>query len=392
MATLNTVPGGPARCLVTVPVKDEADQIAQCLRAIAGQHEVQADGIVVLINNTTDATAQVVREVSAGLEVPVHAIEHFFGPAQACAGAARRMGMEYAASLLGSGGVLLTTDADGMVAPDWIAANLWHLRDGVDAVAGRAVLSPADAALIPPALHWADAEECAYATVLDEIAVLLDPQPWDRPPRHVEHSGASIAVGLAAYRRAGGMPASALAEDRHFFEALRRVDARIRHAPEIVVTVSGRTVGRAEGGMADTIRRRLSVLDPYLDGALEPAFPAARRAWLRHCFGRAFDDASARRTIVPMLADATDLTHAEVMAALGMMFRGEGWAYLEDQSARLRRCQVAVVNLPVEMVAAERLRDALRMATTDETRRDGAVTGLLRTAPLPALEDRLAQS
>ena len=36
---------------------------------------------------------------------------------------------------------------------------------------------------------------------------------------------------VAAYWRAGGMPATPLGEDRAFFDALRRMDARIRHAP-----------------------------------------------------------------------------------------------------------------------------------------------------------------
>ncbi len=371
---------------MVVPVKDEADRIAHCLRAIARQSEVMADGIVLLINNTLDDTPRVVREVSAGLDVPVHAIEHEFAPEHACAGAARRMGMEYAACLLDEAGALLTTDADGRVPPDWIAANLRNLRAGVDAVAGRAELEAADADLIPAALHEADAEECAYAAVLDDIAALLDPQPWDPSPRHVEHSGASIAVSLAAYRLAGGMPASPLAEDRHFFEALRRIDARIRHAPEIVVTVSGRTVGRAEGGMADTIRRRLSAPDPYLDGNLEPALVAARRAWLRHCFGSTADD-PARAS---MLADAAGVTQAQLAAARRMRFCGEGWAYLERVGARLRRQQVTVASLPAEMAEAERLRDTLRCACSGQIRVQAAAR-LLHVAPLIALEDRPAE-
>jgi len=38
---------------------------------------------------------------------------------------------------------------------------------------------------------------------------------------------------------------------------LRLVDTKIRHAPEVSVSVSGRLKGRAAGGMADMIRRRL---------------------------------------------------------------------------------------------------------------------------------------
>jgi hypothetical protein len=52
-------------------------------------------------------------------------------------------------------------------------------------------------------------------------------------------------------------PGTPLGEDRAFFDALRRVDARIRHVPGVRVVVSARIVGRAPGGMADTMRRRV---------------------------------------------------------------------------------------------------------------------------------------
>jgi len=85
--------------------------------------------------------------------------------------------------------------------------------------------------------------ECAYAAALDKIASILVPEAWDPWPRHTEHSGASIAVTLAAYRLVGGMPPAPIAEDRRFFAALRAAGARIRHAPEIAVVVSGASWG-----------------------------------------------------------------------------------------------------------------------------------------------------
>lgn len=263
------------KTVVAVPVKDEAERIGACLAALTRQRDVQADAIVLVVNNTSDATVAIARGFACS--VPVEVIEVEFPPERASAGAARRMAMERAAELAGEGGVLLGTDADGRVPNDWVAANLFHLRRGIDAVAGRAVLEPADAAVIPGRLHEDDALECAYAAALDEIASVMDPQAWDPWPRHTEHSGASIGVTLEAYRLVGGMPAAAIAEDRRFFAALGAAGLRIRHAPEIEVVVSGRIIGRAEGGMADTIRRRLRQADPYLDDALEPAMDFWRR-------------------------------------------------------------------------------------------------------------------
>ena len=260
-----------------MPVKDEAERIKACLLALANQSAVLPDAIVLVVNNTKDRTATIVRALAQSLPVPIEVIEHEFPPERASAGSARRMAMERAATLAGLDGALLTTDADGQVPPDWVAANLSYLRRGLDAVAGRAVLNSADQATIPARLIEDDALECAYAAALDEMASIIAPRRWDPWPRHTEHSGASIAVTVAAYSRVGGMPAAPVAEDRKFFAALEAAGARVRHAPDIVVTVSGRTIGRAEGGMADTIRRRLHRADPYLDDALEPAMDRWRR-------------------------------------------------------------------------------------------------------------------
>lgn len=351
--------------LVAVPVKDEAERIADCLRALALQDEARTDGIVLVVNNTSDDTVGIVHRLLPLLPVPVHVLERELPPGQASAGHARRLAMEHAAALLGDRGVLLTTDADGRVPPDWVAANLWHLRRGLDAVAGRADLDPHEAALIPARLHEADAEECAYAALLDETAALLDPDPWDPWPRHVQHSGASMAVTLAAYRRAGGMPAVPLAEDRRFFDALRRTDALIRHAPEIAVIVSGRTAGRAEGGMADTIHRRLSAPDPYLDSDLEPAASNAHRAWLRQRFRRLFHSPHDRAAM-PALSRDIGLPVAALEQACHGLYFGEAWARLEEASPTLVRRHVPASDLPHEMQAAMLyLRNARELVTTD---------------------------
>jgi len=369
------VPVGQARpflgvpVLVAIPVKDEAERIGTCLRALADQKGGAADAVVLVVNNTRDGSAEVARALTPELPFVLHVIVHDFPAGLTCAGQARRVATEHAAALAsgrGDGrGALLTTDADGQVAPDWIRQNLAHVAAGAEAVAGRAILDPADAVLIPARLHDDDARECAYAAVLDEIASLLDPDPWDLPPRHAEHSGASICVTLDAYRRAGGMPAAPLGEDRAFFAALRRVDARIRHAPDVQVTVSGRMQGRAPGGMADTIRRRLTQPDAWLDDALEPATAAVRRARLRGNLRRAFALGTARAVVTRGVARELGLPVEAVTAALETPWFGEAWARLEGCSPVLARAPVAVADLPGEMARALRERDALRRRAQD---------------------------
>lgn len=114
--------------------------------------------------------------------------------------------MEKAAALAHEDAVLLTTDADGRVPADWIKANLAIIESGVQVVAGRAEIDPSEAKNIPNVLHEDDARECYYGRLVGEIDALLDPDPSDPWPRHNEHSGASLAVTLPAYRIAGGIP------------------------------------------------------------------------------------------------------------------------------------------------------------------------------------------
>src|SRR6202034_1256089 len=147
--------------------------------------------------------------------------------------------------------------------------------------------------------------------------------PW---PRHCEHSGASIAVTVDAYQRAGGIPAVALGEDRAFFEALRRVDARIRHASKVRVVVSGRIHGRAAGGMADTIRRRIVRPDDMLDESLEPALDAARRARMRRLARLAWSIRDACDRFMPMLSQALLMPSMELWKALSLPHFGAAWA------------------------------------------------------------------
>src|SRR6185437_8574571 len=211
--------------------------------------------------------------------------------------------------------------------------NLAVLHAGADAVAGQADIDLQDARLIPAHLHAIDAQECAYATLLDEIRSLVDPDPADPWPRHDQHSGASIGVTVQAYHRAGGVPPIALGEDRAFFDALRRVDARIRHTLGARVIVSGRLVGRAPGGMADTMRRRIQQVDEYLDDRLEDVRSSVRRAHLRACLHNAWQ---ARSAIHPSLAARLGLEVREVQTLMAERYFGSAWTTIEDRSPVLQ--------------------------------------------------------
>jgi glycosyltransferase involved in cell wall biosynthesis len=372
---MSAAPGG--RVVVAIPARNEADELGGCLEALGAQQEATPDAVVVCLNNCTDASASVVREIAPSLPFVVEALEVRLPRERATAGFARRMAMDRAAELAGPAGVVLTTDADGRVAEDWLAGNLAALATGVDAVAGQADIEPHGARLIPAHLHAIDARECAYAALVDEIYALVDPDPYDPWPRHDEHSGASIAVTVEAYRRAGGLPPVALAEDRALFAALRMVDARIRHAIGVRVVVSARTVGRAAGGMADTIRRRIAKVDDLLDDRLEPAADSLRRARLRARLRQARTETRGGGERESALAVAFGLTVARTRELLAMPFLGAAWQAAEAESPVLARRRVALADLSLELAQARRMRDGLRL---DATRAEDRAGSQLRAA------------
>jgi hypothetical protein len=366
---------------VAIPVRDEADHLRDCLEALDHQAGAQVDEIVLLLNNCTDASAHIAATTRMRPGTRLRLVSRSLPPRHANAGHARRLAMQRAARLAGPDGVVLTTDADSRVDPDWLAANLAALDAGADAVAGWVELDPTDWSRIPRALHEADARECAYDLLCDEIHARLDPDPADPWPRHTQASGASLAVTTAAYRRAGGVPDVPAGEDRALVAALRRIDARVRHAPEVHAVVSGRIVGRAAGGMADTIRRRIQRPDLHLDDRLEPAADCACRAAVRRRAALAYRQATAHPAA---LATRLQLPEATVARALRQRHFGAAWQALEAASPVLRRRRVAISDLAAQTAAAAAILAALRPGDPAGLCDIGADT------PAELLVDRLA--
>ncbi len=339
--------------IVAIPVRDEAERVGICLNAL-NQQVQPPDAVLLLLNNCSDATETVARNISKHLRFRLDIISRDLPPSQANAGHARRLAMALAAERIAPNGTLMTTDADAQVPPDWVARNLARLRRGADIVCGRAVIDPVEAAMIPAHLHADDALECHLIARLDDIAWALDPEPHDPPPRHTEASGASLAVRADAFRSVGGIPAIAAGEDRAFVRALWMMDARVRHDPAIAVTVSGRIFGRAQGGMADTIRRRMVVQDAFTDDQVEPASEAVRRYALRRRVRRAWSG-----TVDATLATDLGVPQPRLTHALAGRFFGATWAALETVSPVLQRRRVRFVDLPAEIEAAEAVLRAL---------------------------------
>jgi hypothetical protein len=291
--TLDSLPAPHPLCRasVIVPARNEECGLAVTLDALRLQ--VTREGaklpfelyeVILLLNNCTDGSATVARRYA--LDHPgfhLHVADVDLPPDRAHVGTARSLLMEAACERLeglpGSDGrAILSTDADTQVAPDWVAANLWELERGADAVGGVIQLLPDELEALDDGTRAAYLRDQAFQHRVARLEAALDPDPADPWPRHLEHFGASLACTPEVYRRSGGLPAVCPLEDKAFVDALRKVGARIRHSPLVQIFTSARLDGRAEIGLSGQLRhwkREAGAGEPHMVDSAE---------WLEHRF------------------------------------------------------------------------------------------------------------
>lgn len=347
--------------VIAVPVRNEAERIAACLRAIDAQAGLAPGslGLVLFLNNCTDGTAEIVEDLRPRMSVPLRVVVVEFEGANA--GWARRAAMDAAAEWLGAEGAILSTDADTRVPPDWVARNRASLEAGADAVAGRVTLDPDEAALLPASLHARGRLEETYDGLLTEVEARIDSDPHDPWPCHRTTIGASLAVRVAAYRQVGGMPAIPLGEDGAFVAALLAQGLRVRHAPDIAVVISARLTGRAPGGVADTIKARCEAPDALCDARLEPLPRAVFRYLWRRRLRRLHADGRLSRTLAWSRLLAIPPAEARSIAALPLA--GLAVAAAERASPRLVYRPLGVGQLPGQIRFATALLALMRAAS-----------------------------
>jgi glucosyl-3-phosphoglycerate synthase len=249
--------------VVVIPARDEEDLIAGCLEALAAQ-TVAPSGFetIVVLDGCSDGTGRAARYGAAALGLELTLIEG----AAAGAGAARRTGMDAAASRLFElgldHGLIACTDADSRPAPDWLARQLDHLAAGAVAIAGLIELDD-EQQLAPGVLRQRRRDAKARLARVRE----LDPDA-----AHHHFAGASLAVTAAVYRGVGGLEPLAALEDAAFETRLREHRIPVTRAADVRVRTSARLEGRAPRGLAVDIavstwaqRRRYDFADFPID-------------------------------------------------------------------------------------------------------------------------------
>lgn len=237
-------PAPTLRAVVIVPACDEEERIGACLDSLAGQEGLRPEEyeVIVVLDACRDATAA---EVEAAAErwpdMPVHSLA---GPGLG-AGFARAAGMDLACARLegvgSSQGLLASTDADTVVAADWLHRQLEAIDAGAEAVGGEIALDPAEAATLPP-----EVLERRSAEIVERVRLAARRGPAE----HAHFSGASLGITACAYRRVGGMGRLVALEDQELEDRLAAAGVAIHRPRSVQVTTAARTDGRAERGLA----------------------------------------------------------------------------------------------------------------------------------------------
>lgn len=257
---------------VCIPARNEAQRLPLLLAALAQQSMAGPIPIAIVLNNTTDdSRAAIVRAQSDYTgRLDIHVEDVTFSPELAHAGSARRLAMETGLRLLNSPatGFLISTDADTRPPPQWLEAIGRAFSRSADIVGGRIDIDQAEP--LPESVAPLRKAWDTYWQTVRAIEDDLDPLPWNPPPRHGDHTGASLAIRADLYRQSGGIPLLATGEDRALVAAAVACGGRLAHPADVFTFVSPRRDGRAAGGMALAMQE----LHDLADAGAAPCAPS----------------------------------------------------------------------------------------------------------------------
>jgi glycosyltransferase involved in cell wall biosynthesis len=210
---------------VVVPAHDEEQHIGDCLQALrVATRCPRLNGEKVLLVVALDACTDQTLRIARSWGVATVAVE------ARNVGIARARGAQHA--LAAGARWLAFTDADSIVAPDWLSAQLAQRSDAVcGTIEVRDWGSYGDTVRLRHAASYIDADG----------------------HRHIH--GANLGVTAEAYEGVGGFQPLVSSEDVALVEALRLNGASIAWSAAPRVVTSARRQFRAPGGFGEALRR-----------------------------------------------------------------------------------------------------------------------------------------
>lgn len=229
---------------VVIPARDEEQSIVACLDAVIRaldqcQHHLSASWIVVVADCCQDETAALaaatLRDRGTVLECSASS-----------PGRTRRLGVTEVLAHFDrtrrSRVWIANTDADSSVASNWMQRQLELARHGYCGVAGIVQVDTV-----------AGLDEVTLQALLADYKICED-------GTHPHVHGANLGVRADAYIDAGCWSSLAVAEDHCLWSRIKARGWPTTSCAKTVVRTSGRLYGRAVGGYADTLRKRVTLM------------------------------------------------------------------------------------------------------------------------------------
>lgn len=226
---------------VVVPAHDEEETIDACVRSIIAAARRSCRrlpvSVCVVADRCTDGTEHLAREAGGEFDRFVTVSRSRPRPL----GAVRNFGSRCATALLPRVRAerlwLLHTDADSTVPVTWIDDHLRHAFGGADAVAGRA-----------------DVQDYSAITVRAQHRYQEHVRRGEDRFTHSHVYGANLGVRADVFHAVGGFPEVLTSEDHGLWLRVVEAGAAVCQPNDVRVRTSGRTQGRAPGGLAALLR------------------------------------------------------------------------------------------------------------------------------------------
>ena len=305
---------------VAMPVKDEAALLPRAVDALltAMRSSPARGGLVFVVNDTADASAAIIRDILREASVAFAIVEISFAPKIRDAPHARRLALDIGGRYAPDG-VLLTTDADSYVGPNWIASRWSHIAARYDLVCEDVRLDAQELALLPTQVAVVGEAERAYFEASNRLW-----QMWTGRPAECfayRASGASLAIRSDAYRRIGGLPTPRIGEDSALCEAVLAVGLKVAMTDDGDTRTSARLLGRAHGGCGACLNARATENDPLCDPALIPL--TLLREWASTVNRSPHRDGRETLTDLRATTAPAPLPYSQVLIELEMARRAE---------------------------------------------------------------------
>jgi cellulose synthase/poly-beta-1,6-N-acetylglucosamine synthase-like glycosyltransferase len=227
---------------IVIPARNEeeliADTVSRVLAAVR-RTPLSRCWVVVVADSCTDATADIAARILEGHGEVVSCRLAAVGPA-------RRRGTDAALARFAAHPAqriwLANTDADTQVPEHWLQQQLSCANDGFHGVAGTVKIKDLR-------VNDRDISE-------EMMSDYLIHEDGTHPHIH----GANLGVRADAYRDAGGWSSLALAEEHCLWRRLRSRQWKLTSSSDFAVDTSARLEGRARGGFAATLGKKIGGL------------------------------------------------------------------------------------------------------------------------------------